>query len=126
MEKNIYTEYFLHIINDDEKRLKFDIFEDEKELCVHVSRNFLQWMELKLTSTTDKCFCMSLNYAYIMNLYRTFRLLVRAGDAVIIEWLYKEFPPIFLVTGKTHYLEIVLRMMDEHYGSISSKLIQLV
>ena len=52
LQKNLYTEYFLHIINDDEKRLKFDIFEDEKELSVHVDINFLQWMELKRTSTT--------------------------------------------------------------------------
>ena len=126
LEKNIYAEYFLHTINYDKKRLKFEIFEDEKELSVHVAGNFLQWMTLKRTSHTDKCFCVSLNYVHIMNLYRTFRLSVRAGGAVTIEWLYKEFLPIFLVTGKTHYLEIVLGMMDEHYGSISSKILQLV
>ena len=38
------------------KGLKFDIFEDEKELSVNVSINLLEWMEIKLTSTTDKCF----------------------------------------------------------------------
>ena len=76
LEKNLYTEYFLHIINDDKKRLKFESFEDEKELSIHFAINFLQWMELKLTSTTDEWFFMSLNYVYIMNLYRTFRLSV--------------------------------------------------
>ena len=126
MEKNLYTAYFLHIINDDEKRLKYDSFEYEKELSVHVARNFLEWMELKRKSSTDECFCVPLNYVYIMNIYWTFRLSVRAGDAVMIEWLYKEFLPIFLVTGKTHYLEIVLGIMDEHYGSISSELLQMV
>ena len=126
LEKNLYAEYFLHIITDDEKRLKFESFEDEKELSVHVARNFLQWMELKQTSTTNKRFCMSSNYVYIMNFYRTFCLSVRAGDDVMIEWLYKEFLPIFLATEKTTYLEIVLGMIDEQYGYISSKLLQLV
>ena len=52
------------------------------------------------------------NYVYSMNLYRTFFISVRSGDAVMVEWIYKEFLPIVLVTGKTHYLEIVLGMMD--------------
>ena len=30
LERNLYTAYFLHIINDDEKHLKFKSFEDEK------------------------------------------------------------------------------------------------
>ena len=68
-------------------------------------------MELKQTSTTDECFCMYLNYVK-MNIYLTFRLSVRAGDAVMIEWIYKDFLPIFLVTGKTHYFKIVLGMMN--------------
>ena len=38
---------------------------------------------------------------------------MRAGDDVMIEWLYKEFLPIFLATEKTTYLEIVLGMIDE-------------
>ena len=83
-------------------------------------------MELKQTSTIDKFICMSLNYLYIMNLYRGFCLSVRAGDALMIEWIYKEFLPILLVTRKTRYFEIVLGMIDEHYGFISSKLLQFV
>ena len=42
LEKNLYTEYLLHVINDDKKRLKFESFEDEKYLSVHVARNFLE------------------------------------------------------------------------------------
>ena len=61
-----------------------------------------------------------------MNFYPTFSLSVRSGDAVMVEWIYKEFLPISLVTVKTHYFEIVLWIMDEHYGSISSKLLHLV
>ena len=61
-----------------------------------------------------------------MNIYRTFRLSARAGDYVMIEFIYKDLLPIFLVTGKTHFLEIMLGMMDEHFGSISSKILKIV
>ena len=54
LQKNLYTAYFLHIINDDKKRLKFESFEDEKYLSIHVAINFIQWMELERTFTTDK------------------------------------------------------------------------
>ena len=84
--------------------MNFESFDDEKELSFHVAINFFELMELKRTFNTDECFCMSLNYVYIMNIYWTLSLSMRAGDAVMIEWIYKDFLPILLVTRKTHYL----------------------
>ena len=50
---------------------------------------------------------MSLNYVQLMNIYRKFRISLHAGDAVAIEWIYREYLPIFLYTKNSNYVEIV-------------------
>ena len=41
----------------------------------------------------------------------------------MLEWLYNQFFPIFLVTGKVNYFEIILEITDNHYGMMSSELL---
>ena len=69
---------------------------------------------------------MLLGYTKLMRLYRLYRVSVHNGDAVMIEWLYKEFLYVYHVTGKCNFFEIVLGMMDTLYTSLSSKLLQIV
>ena len=63
-----------------------------------------------------------------MHCYRLFRVSVGNGDAVMIEWLYKEFLPIYLINGKFNYFEIVLGMIETFYSALlkSSDLLQLI
>ena len=55
LEKKLYTAYFLHIINYDEKRLKFDIFEDENSCLFMLSSiSFSGWsLKEPLPPTSD-------------------------------------------------------------------------
>ena len=64
--------------------------------------------------------------SFLMNQYRLFRKSLRSGDAIMVEWLYTKFLPIYLVTNKFHYFEIVLSMIDELYDQIPSRMLHLV
>ena len=79
----------------------------------------MEWCEKKRGTTTDERLLMLLNYIKAMHYYRLFRVSVGNGDAVMIEWLYKEFLPIYLVNGKFNYFEIVLGMIETFYGALS-------
>ena len=68
---------------------------------------------------------MTLNFVTVMNLYRLFKVSVCVGDAVTIEWTYKEVLPLFNVTGKKHYFEISLKQMEDLYNKISYKYLHL-
>lgn len=69
---------------------------------------------------------MTLNYVKIVKMYHLFRNSVRHGDAVMMEVIYRDILPIFHVCGKHHYFEIVLSMMDNFYGTLPYKLLQLM
>ena len=69
---------------------------------------------------------MVLNFLHMTSYYREFRYALRVGDAVMIEWLYKEFLPLFRFTSKKHYFRIVCDMMDTFYTRLSWKLLHLV
>ena len=62
----------------------------------------------------------------MMEYYKMSRSSIRSGDAVSIEWLYKEFLPLFLITGKHNYFEIDLGMIENFYNQISNKILHLV
>ena len=66
------------------------------------------------------------NFIKVMHYYHLFRVSVGNGDAVMIEWLYKEFLPIYLIHGKVNYFEIVLGMIETFYSALlkSSDLLQ--
>ena len=49
---------------------------------------------------------MVLNYVTVMNIYHMFWVALRSGDAILIEWVYREVLPLFNITGKKHYFEI--------------------
>ena len=61
-----------------------------------------------------------------MDMYRLFRLSVRAGDTVMIKWLYSRFLPIYLATGKHQYVEIVLAQMENFYTKLPPNIMHLV
>ena len=81
---------------------------------------------MTICRTTDQYLKMAISFVPLMDMYRLFRLSVRAGDAVMIEWLYSKFLPIFLATGKLHYVEIVLGMMEHFYTKLPPHILHLV
>ena len=86
---------------------------------------YSKWLDTKRRNTTDEVFRMALNYVELVSYYREFRLAMAAGDAVMIEHLYKVFLPIFHYTGKKHYFGIVCDMMDQMYNGIDQRLLHL-
>ena len=68
---------------------------------------------------------MALNFVSVMNFYHIFRVSVRAGDAVMVEWIYIEVLPLFNVTGKKHYFELLLKQIEDLYDRIPYKYLHL-
>ena len=97
-----------------------------EDFAIDIAKRYIKWMDDKRSNTTDECFKMSLNFVKLCLYYSEFRLALSSGDAVMMEYLYREFLPIFLYTGKKHYFEIVCGMIEQFYGKIGNKLLQLV
>jgi hypothetical protein len=95
-------------------------------LALKIAERYQLWVVHKRTTTNDECFQMVLNFVSMMDLYRVFRVSLRAGDAVMIEALYCKFLPLYLVTKKNHYVETVLSNIEDFYSKLSSKLLHLV
>jgi hypothetical protein len=78
-------------------------------LAVHISDTYLVWRDEKLKLSEDQYLRMDITFVKLMDMYRLFRLSVSAGDAIMIEWLYKvrvglvPALPTPLVVHKTSY-----------------------
>ena len=68
---------------------------------------------------------MAIYFTQMKYLYQELKMDLNAGDAGMIEWLHKEFLPLYFYTGEKHYFEIVCGIMDKLYGSIEYKLLHL-
>ena len=120
---------FIHEGGDDatnEEFTKIRNKDDAKELVLEIAKQFLAWLRRKQENTTDKVFCMAINFVLLIELYQEFRIALNTGDAVMIEWLYNNFLPIFCLTKKKHYVEIVFSMIETLYYIIGHRCLQLV
>ena len=68
---------------------------------------------------------MAIYFTQMKYLYQELKMDLNAGDAGMIEWLHKEFLPLYFYTGKKYYFEIVCGMMEKFYGSINYNLLHL-
>lgn len=100
--------------------------DDAADFFIELAKSFEEWCNRKRSSTTDKVFLMLLNYIKAMHYYCLFRVSVGNGDAVMIEWLYKEFLLVYLISGKYNYFEIVLGMIKTFYGALGSDLLHFI
>jgi hypothetical protein len=57
-------------------------------------------------------------------MYKLFRVLVRNGDAVLVEYLYEYFIPIWLMTSKHNYVEIALNQIEDLFGRVPFHVLQ--
>ena len=125
VERHLLTEYIKHIHQDPHQRREVNKFKDAKAFAIRIANGYTKWMNDRRKNTTDEVFRMILNFVAVMNIYKSFRVAVRAGDAVMIECLYREMLPLFNLTGKKHYFEIVLKQMEDLYGRIPYTYLQL-
>ena len=109
----------------DEVSKMLDI-QDPKALAIHMADGYHRWLERKEKSSTDQYLKMSISFVWLMDMYRLFCLSVRAGDDIMIEWLYLRFLPIYLATGKLHYVEIMLGQMENFYTKLPPHILHLV
>jgi hypothetical protein len=104
----------------------FESHDHPRAAAVFIAEQYEQWLTERRRNCADECFSMSLNFLYLMKLYRMFRLSLRNGDAIMIEWLYRTFLPIFHVCGKSNYVMIVMDMMDQLYHNVSGKELHMI
>ena len=100
---------------------------DPKALAIHMADGYHRWLENKVSSnSTDQYLKMAILFVQLMDMYWLFCLSVRAGNAVMIEWLYSRFLPIYLAIGKHQYIEIVLGQMENVYSKLPPHILHLV
>ena len=126
LEKHLFYHYASDLNNDlEEVSIMLDKT-DPKDLAIYMANGFHKWLETKVTTSTDQYLKMTISFVRLMDMYRLFRLSLRAGDAVMIEWLYSRFLPIYVATKKHHYVEIVLSKMENFYLSLPPHILHLV
>jgi hypothetical protein len=103
-----------------------DVENDSKAAAIFIVVEYDKWTVERRRTTTDEYFRMSLHFTFLMNQYRLSRKSLRSGDAIMVEWLYTKFLPIYLITNKFHYFEKVLSMIDELYDQIPAQMLHLV
>ena len=127
LEKNLLNAYMQEVWTDHDATTRMNDINDPNALALAIADGYQQtWFDEKIESSTDQYLVMAISYVKLMEMYRLFRLSIRAGDAIMIEWLYSRFLPIYIATGKTQYVEIVLSMMESFYKRIPSKILHLV
>ena len=126
LEKHLFHHYSNEISGDLDEVSKMLDIQDLKALAIHMADGYHTWLERKVKSSTDQYLKMSISFVRLMDMYCLFRLSVRAGDAIMIEWLYSRFLPIFLATGKHQYVEIVLGQMENFYTKLPPHILHLV
>ena len=99
---------------------------DGREVAILIATQYHQWLLYKQQNSDDEVFRMCINFVLLVNTYREFRIALNTGDSVMIECLYNDFLPIFYLTRKKHYIEIVLSMMDTLYSKVGYKHLQLI
>ena len=105
LDRNLILEFFNTL--SEENKLAIASRMSSSELALFIAEKYLNWLDEKRSSTTDEYFRMGTNYVYVISLYRLFKKALRAGDAIMIEWLYQQFLGIFLITKKNHYVEML-------------------
>jgi hypothetical protein len=126
LERHLKGEHLRYILENDGLKREWIAIGDSKAGLVWLEVSYLSWLEERIEATTDHTFRKVLNFVKAMNEYELFRLAVRTGDAIMIEELYSKFLPIFLLTGKSHYFEIGLSSIEQIYGKIPFKVLQMM
>ena len=125
VERHLLAEYFKSVHHNCNHRKSFNGIKDSKQFAIHIAKGYTNWTEVRRRETTDKVFRMILNFVAVMNLYRAFRVTVCAGNAIVIEVIYREMLPLFGITAKKHYSKISLKQMEGLYEHISYKYLHL-
>ena len=125
VERQLFTEFLKVMHHSEAGRREFNRLHDCEEFTVHLAKSYSAWIVKRRELKTNEVFRMVLNFVSVMNLYRLFRVAIRAGDAVMIEWTYKEILSLYHITGKKHYVKIVLKQVEDLYNKISYKFLHL-
>ncbi len=126
IKKHLFDEFFISIGDDTLKWFDLCNIKDPEEYDIALGKAFIEWEDEKRQTTDDDLFIMGLNYIKMMEYYQMLRSFIRHGDAVSIEWLYKEFLPLFLITGIHHYVEIDLGMIENFYHNLPAQILHLL
>ena len=85
VERHLLTEYMKHIHQDPHQRREVNKIKDAKAFAIRIANGYTKLMNDRRKNTSDEVFRMILNFVAFMNIYKSFRVAARAGDAVMIE-----------------------------------------
>jgi hypothetical protein len=124
VERGLYGAFLVDMVSTLDPHFIIDYKDKPKELATIVAARFLKWMSDKVKTTSDDVFRMCILFAQLTRKYKVFRLSVRNGDAILVEYLYEFFIPIWLVTAKHNYVEIALNQIEDLYGRVPFHVLQ--
>jgi hypothetical protein len=126
IDRQLISFYFHSLYENMADRLGFQEEDKADELAIQVATGFIHWRSEKRRSTTDQYLKMIISFVTLTDMYILFRQSLRAGDSIAIEWLYSEFLPVLLCTGKVHCVESILSSMEHLYSDLEGRLLHLV
>jgi hypothetical protein len=124
IERGLYGAFIADIVSKQGLLYFKTYMETPDALAALLGSQFLKWMETKSTTTTDEVLKMCLGFVQLTRKYKLFRLSVRYGDAILVEYLYEYFIPVWLMTSKHNYVEIALNQIEDLYARIPFNILQ--
>ena len=125
---------------DEAERLSWDLFLLEKQqdidlhigssggdhesVCAWVGLEYTKYLGQQLEVSDDDRRCYFFHYIIVAREYRMFCEAMRKGDAIMQEHIMHNFVGVFLLLGKSKYVEITLNQIERHYGDIEYGMLQ--
>ena len=101
LEKNLLNVYMHEVWLDGDATTRMNAINNPNALALAIADGYQTWLDDKIESSMDQYLVTVISYVKLMEMYRLFCHSIQAGDAIMIEWLYSRFLPIYIATGKT-------------------------
>ena len=124
VERGVYGIFVQDMVTDHGVGFAMEYIDRPKPFSTFVAKAFLKWLDIKINTTTDEVLRMCLLFLQITRKYKLFRLSVRNGDAIMVEYIYNQFIPIWLMTGKHNYVKIALNQIEDLYRRVPFHVLQ--
>jgi hypothetical protein len=126
VERGLYGRFISDLVVGDNLHIFVDNQNEPKLLAEYLGRQFILWLQKCVEDSTDEVLRMIALFTIITRKYRVFRESVRCGDAIVVEYLYEYFIPLWLMTGKQNYVEIGLSQIEDLYGRVPYHILQVI
>ena len=84
-------------------------------MAITIGEQYLAFLEKSVKQSTDWLSRFTCNYLLVMRMYTMFHSVEKVGCSLTMEYITKEFLPVFYCTNKTHSFETNLKIIELYY-----------